>query len=287
MEALPEVAVADADEATMSIYQRIMRRSGTGTPALIFRHFAVFPGFLDWVWQAVGDEVESGQVLLQSLDAVARARALDLPPVSDADLARAGVDADGRLLLGAIFANYNRMNPMNYGLIAAIRELIARPGSRPAESTTVKESFARMPTPCPTLPPPVVVREMPADLQQTMSTLSAGIPAPGARVVPTLYRHLAIWPDFVRLIAPGLLAALEKGDVTARMHDLGTEMRPLTNDIWMRASERNLPRPPLDAPEAMVRTLDSFLIAIPQMIVVGAALEAAMPRSVPSWRGGA
>lgn len=277
METLPEVAVADADAATHAIYESIMKHSGTGTPALIFRHFAVFPGLLEWTWRAVGDDIRSGQVLLHSLDAVARTPRVELPPVGAEALAAAGVDAAGQALLGAIFANYNRMNPMNYSFISAIRDLIARPDAPADEAATLPPPAAKTPQPCPALPPPVNVAEMPDDLQQGVMQLSAAIPRAGAPVVPTLYRHLAIWPDLLRRLVPALLHAIERGDVTARVRELETEMNPLVASVTMRARQKHLPPAPLENPKAMVRTLDSFLVAIPQMIVIGAALEAAMP----------
>ena len=45
-EALREIAVKDADAETRHIYERIMTLTGVGSPALIYRYFAIFPGFL-------------------------------------------------------------------------------------------------------------------------------------------------------------------------------------------------------------------------------------------------
>ena len=59
-EALREIAVKDADAETRHIYERIMTLTGVGSPALIYRYFAIFPGFLPWVWEFVGPELESG-----------------------------------------------------------------------------------------------------------------------------------------------------------------------------------------------------------------------------------
>jgi len=280
MDTLSEVAVADADVATAAIYRSIMQHSGTGTPALIFRHFAVFPGFLDWTWRAVGEELESGQVILQALDAVARTRRVALPAIGARDLAAAGVDGAARPLLAGILASYNRMNPMNYSLIAAIRELIARPEARADDAAPLPPATARPLAPCPTLPPPVNVADMAEDLQQTMIALGKAIPSPGAQLVPTLYRHLAIWPELMRLLAPGLLAAIDSGVVAARMTELKAGMAPLVTSVTARARRKGLPPVPLDEPQAMLRTLDSFLVAIPQMTVIGAAIEAAMPPPV-------
>lgn len=286
MKTLPEVAVANADAATQAIYESIMKHSGTGTPALIFRHFAVFPGLLEWTWRAVGEDIRSGHVMLHALDAVARTPRVELPSIGSEALAAAGVDTAGQALLGAIFANYNRMNPMNYSLIAAIRELMASPKVPAEEVAPLPPPLARMPPPCPKLPPPVNVGELPSDLQQGVIRLSAAIPRAGAQVVPTLYRHLAIWPDLMRRLVPGILHAIENGDVTARMRELETEMQPLISSVTMHARQQALPPAPLEDPGAMVRTLDSFLFAIPHMIVIGTALEAALPPAVAARRDG-
>lgn len=277
MDTIAEVAVAEADAATRAIYQRIMQHSGTGTPALIFRHFAVHPGFLDWTWRAVGGEIESGRALRHAMDAVARAPRAELPAIGATELAGAGIDAGARRTLDAILTNYNRMNPMNFGLIAAIRQLISEqdPGAK-GDPLAFAEGGA-VPAPCPALPPPADVRDLPDDLRETLTALSAAIPDSGVQVVPTLYRHLAIWPDLLRLVAPGILAAMARGEIAARMAGLRAEMAPLVASVTARVRAKSLPPPPLEAPERMVRTLDSFLFAIPQMIVVGEALEASMP----------
>lgn len=281
MRTLPEIAVAEADAATLAIYRRIMAASGTGTPALIVRHFAVFPGFLDWVWQAVGGAIESGAVLARSREIVAGVRPLALPPVGSQALARAGIGAAERPLLDAILTSYNRMNPMNHSLIAAIRDLLARPGEGAGDAAPLPAAPAPAPPPVPALPPPVGVADMAEDLQATMAALSETIPGEGPRLVPTLYRHLAIWPDLMRLMAPPILAAIARGEVADRMARLDAGMAVLAARVGAGARASGLPPPPLDDVPGMVRTLDAFLVAIPQMTVIGAGIERALAVKIP------
>ncbi|MBI1398018.1 MAG: hypothetical protein GC151_18750 [Betaproteobacteria bacterium] len=277
MNDFPEVAVADANAETAAIFDRIMTCSGTGTPALIFRHFAVFPGLLDWAWRAIGDEFDGGRIVLHALDAVARTPRVALPRVEHPALVAAGLDGPDRALLAGMLRSYNRMNPMNHGLIAAIRDLIARPQAEAEAVAPLPPPSRRTLEPCPKLPPPVKVRDMPADLQQTVAALGAAIPDAHTGMVPTLYRHLALWPDLLRLLAPGILEAVRIGEVPARTHALEREMTPLVQHVIARARAKGLPPAPLADPEAMTRTLDTFLFAIPHMTVVGTAIEASLP----------
>ncbi|MBO6522049.1 MAG: hypothetical protein JJ900_17645 [Rhodospirillales bacterium] len=273
-ETLPEVAVRDAPPKIATIYERIMETTGVGSPALIYRHFAVFPGLLEWVWETVGPELESGRAISYALDAVSRTPVVPLPAVNIADMRADGVDAEAHRTVDAMLATYNRMNPVNLSLITAIRDLV-NPTAAPADVPPPPPAPAA-PTASPMkLPAPVNLQEMPDDLRETVLALSAAIPSPGTQVIPTLYRHLAIWPDFLRRLAPGLLEAMSRGDVEKQMDTLNANMRPLIADVAGRA--RDAAAPPLDDPAAMVRTLDSFLYTIPQLVVVGTALRAALP----------
>ncbi len=274
-ETLPEVAVRDASPEIAAIYERIMETTGVGSPALIYRHFAVYPGLLEWVWETVGPELENGHVLAHALDAVRATDVVPLPTVSADEMRSTGVDEAGQDMIGAMLTTYNRMNPVNLSLITAIRDLLD-PAARTAADPTPLPPVPDAPTVTPVkLPAPIDLAAMPVHVRQTVLALSAAIPSPGTQVIPTLYRHLAIWPDFLMHLAPGLLAAMKRGEVEARMNDLNDNMRPLIDDVASRAG--NAEPPKLDDPAAMVRTLNSFLYTIPQLVVVGTALRAALP----------
>lgn len=274
-ETLPEVAVRDATPEIAAIYERIMETTGVGSPALIYRHFAVYPGLLEWVWDTVGPELESGHALAHALDAVRATDVVPLPPVSQDEMRSTGVGEDDQKLIGAMLSTYNRMNPVNLSLITAIRDLIDPAADTAREPAPLKE-LPNTPAVTPVkLPAPIDLNAMPVHVRETVLALSAAIPSPGTQVIPTLYRHLAIWPDFLMHLAPGLLSAMRKGEVEARMNDLNTNMRPLIDDVASRARHAHPPK--LDDPAAMVRTLNSFLYTIPQLVVVGTALRAALP----------
>ncbi|MDC1213511.1 hypothetical protein N8000_03435, partial [Rhodospirillales bacterium] len=90
-EALREIAVKDADAETRHIYERIMTLTGVGSPALIYRYFAIFPGFLPWVWEFVGPELESGLLAGHALKNVDNLPIVQLPTVTAQDLIDCGI----------------------------------------------------------------------------------------------------------------------------------------------------------------------------------------------------
>ncbi len=277
--ALTEIAVTDADAETRHIYERIMTLTGVGSPALIYRHFAVFPGFLPWVWGFVGPELESGLLAGHALKNAEDLPVVPLPAVSAQNLKDCGIDTEAHALIDAILATYNRMNPINLALIAAIRNKLDVNFRRPSNAINLEMIEAPAPGPAHSLPAPLNVDTMTDELKAKIAELSAAIPSPGAQVTPTLYRHLAIWPKFVFHLAPGILTAIERGDVKERMEMLTHATQPLIQHVMQRADERQLPDAPLDDPAAMVRTLDTFAYVIPQLIVIGAALRQAIPAS--------
>lgn len=276
-QALSEVAVADASTETRAIYEKIMVATGVGSPALIYRHVAVFPGFLKWVWDLAGPEIESGHVVRHALAAADRVPTVSLPPITPTVFDETGVDGDARNTVRAMLATYNRMNPVNLAIFTTIRAMLDPSVAPPIGNTALPDvppAPAAAPIP---LPAPVDVAAMPEDLRKTVRALSSTIPIPdGAAVTPTLYRHFAIWPDFMRYLAPGLQSALDDGSIAAAMKQTIRELQPLIDDIRRRAASRNLPPAPLDDPLAMAHTIDSFLVMIPQLIVVGRALDAAI-----------
>lgn len=275
---LPEVPVSAADSNTRQIYERIMAATGVGSPALIYRHFAIYPGLLNWVWQIVGPPLESGRIAGHALKAVQDTAVVSLPAVSPDDMQACGVDAAAQQTIDAMLGTYNRMNPVNLSLVTAIRDMID-----PNAEAKTPSSLPAVEPPPPTvtvkLPAPLTLDEMRDDVRKAILELCATIPSPGTQVIPTLYRHLAIWPDFLMSLVPGLLTAMERGDVEARMADLNAAMQPLIISVTAEARAMNPPPPPLDDPQAMVRTLNSFLYTIPQLIIVGTALRAVIPPS--------
>lgn len=270
---LPEISAADASFDTKEIYDQIMTLTGVGSPALIYRHFAVFPGFLEWVWDIIGPELQNGHLVREAPAAVRRMEPISLPSMSKQDLADCGLSTSDIQLLAAMFATYNRMNPVNLGLITAIRMIIAGQVDKTKKIVSLPSAAPAEPATTMKLPAPINLGDMDTDVQETLLDISSSIPNTNGVVIPTLYRHLAIWPDLMRRLAPGIADAIASGDVHKKMEKTKETIDPLTQEIIGRALARNLGPAPVPDPAKMVETLDSFLVTIPQLIVLTLGLE--------------
>jgi hypothetical protein len=278
MTSFPEVHFADADPATLRVYRNLMTAAGSGSPALIFRHMATYPGLLDWIWAAVGADVEAGWPGVAVWQIVKDQGAVSLPAFTGDELADAGLDGDARTTVGHMLTSYNRMNPVNLIAVGAARALIAG-DDLPPPAQPFSEAPATPPAPPPDLPRPLKLAGLDAGLQAAIAGICRTIPkaeiagAP-VDVTPTMYLHFAHWPAFMHQVARRLDAALP--EIDAATHAFHAACRPLIGQLLAKAKARNPGPVPMADPTPLLRVMDTFAYVIPHMVVVGAALEAAL-----------
>ncbi|MEQ8507209.1 MAG: hypothetical protein RIB80_17950 [Rhodospirillales bacterium] len=270
MTTFPEVPMAKADPATLDIYRKLMTAAGSGSPALIFRHMAVYPGLLDWIWAAVGEDVEAGWPREAVWKLVKEQAIPPLPPFTAEELAGAGIDTQARQTIGHMLTSYNRMNPVNLIAVGAARALIAG-DDIPPPADAFSETPAAPPTPPPDLPPPLAMDSLDAGLRGAIDGICRTIPKSTADVTPTMYRHFAIWPPFMHLVADRLDAAMD--GIDGATHGFAARCRPLIGHLLAKAKTRSPGPLPMDDPAPLLTVLDTFAYVIPHMVVVGEALE--------------
>lgn len=272
-ETLPEIPADEAPPEIKAIYDQIMTLTGVGSPALIYRYYAVFPGLLEWVWDIIGPELKNGYLVREAPDAIKRMKAIDLPKISRQDLTDCGLTASDIEALSAMFATYNRMNPVNLALNAAILKMLASDVDRSTDVKALPPAARVEPATTMKLPAPIKLGDMDQSLQEIVIDISSAIPNTSGVVIPTLYRHVAIWPDLMRLMAPGIATAIASGNVDTQMSRTTDVIAPFTQEVVGRALARNIGPAPIPDPAKLVETLESFLITIPQLIVLGTALD--------------
>ncbi|UTW50978.1 hypothetical protein KFF05_13740 [bacterium SCSIO 12827] len=278
MTTFPEVHFADADPATLRVYRNLMTAAGSGSPALIFRHMATYPGLLHWIWAAVGDDVEAGWPGTAVWQIVADQGAVPLPAFTPDDLADADLDDAARQTVGHMLTSYNRMNPVNLIAVGAARALIAG-DDVPPPTHPFSEAAATPPAPPPDLPRPLKLAGLDDGLRGAITNICRTIPKAeiaGAHVdvTPTMYLHFAHWPQFMHLVAGRLDTALP--EIDAATHAFAADCKPLVGQLLAKAKARNPGPVPMDDPTPLIRVMDTFAYVIPHMVVVGAALAAAI-----------
>lgn len=259
----PEVHEADAPPQVAAIYAGLREAVGVPLVNLIWRHFAALPGggVLPWAWEAIRPVARAAALAEGTARMEAAVAALAGPGAVGAFPAATGEAA-------VVVEIYNRGNCTNLQLLTALRLAVA-------DETGVGGG---VPLPAgPPLPPlPAMPRLETLDpaTRAAVQALAALHGAEGATVVPSLYRHLALWPDLLPPLHAALAPLVHAGMIARGREALVAEARATAN--------RLLPalRPPPDAllaeqRPAVLAALDAFagrLIA--EMGTVGLLLRA-------------
>ena len=188
---LAEIREAEAPPAIAAIYAGLNEGVGIGQVNLIWRHAAALPGVLDWLWAQAAPALASGAA------AAARDRitaAITLP-------ASAPAPAAVPTGIAALVEVYHRGNATNLSLLTAI--LLRQQGTAPGAPMVPALRGPMLPTP----PPLPRLAALPPALQAQIHALTAAHGLSDGAVVPSLYLHLALWPDFLARL-PDMLAPL-------------------------------------------------------------------------------
>ena len=265
---LAELAERDATGEKAAIYAEMKRLGGVPMVALIFRHLATVPGALEWTWGAIGPAWRAGR-LQEAAWRIAREVPMEpLASISREALAALGVDDAALAEIRVVLDAYNRANPENMLSMLCLLRLLG--GSR---ASVVPD--ARAWTPPPASGPLVAMTDvtaMPREVSALLDLVAAPGDAGGPRVVQSLYRHLGHRPAFLALAVTLLRQRFDDGSIDRSVAAIRAAMNAAADDL-----ARSLSAPP--APDPAIRIVcERFSGAvIPQMIMVGALLERALP----------
>jgi hypothetical protein len=266
---LPELAERDATGEKAAIYAEIRRLGGVPMVALIFRHIATLPGGIEWAWGALGPAWRAGR-LQEAAWRIAREAPLEpIAPMRRQALAALGVDADGETEIRAALEAYNRANPENMlSVLCLLRLASGRHAAAPIDPRAWMP-----PLPPGPLAPMADVATMPREVSDLLDLVAAPGDPGGPRVVQSLYRHFVHRPAYLALAITLLRQRFDDGSIDRSVAAIQQKMGAAAD-----ALVRELSAPP--APHAGIRAVCERFggAVIPQMIVVGALLERALPR---------
>jgi hypothetical protein len=267
---LPEVHEAEAPPEVAAIYAGLRRAVGVPIVNLIWRHFATLPGVLPWAWEAargaIGSEtVAEGGARMAAL--VRAAPGLDLPAVGAALRA---LPAEERARVADVVRVYNRGNQVNLQVLSAVRRFVA---SGAAAGEARPQSDGEAPAPVAASVPPLPRIDDLTDAVRAEVAALAALHDPSDPVVPSLYRHLALWPGLLSPLHGALAPRFAEGRIAS--------LRDALLGVAEESAAALLPRltPPGPFPsehrDAVLRVLAVFpgkLIA--EMAAVGLMIEA-------------
>jgi hypothetical protein len=253
---LPEIREAEAPPAIAAIYAALNEGIGIGQVNLIWRHAAALPGVLDWLWAQAAPALASGAAAA-ARDGIAEAITLPTPAASQKPQDHAAI--------AALVEIYNRGNLTNLALLSAIllRAQGVAPGERPASAP--RGAMLQAPPPLPRL------AALPSTQQAQIRALTAAHGLSDAAVVPSLYLHLALWPNFLALL-PELLAPLQAEQGLVRTRNAAVEAARHAAP-GLIAALGAAPAPPAALPEFLTRLEVFVREVIPGMVPVGLFLR--------------
>lgn len=272
---LPEVREEEAPPEVAAIYAGLREAVGVPIVNLIWRHFATLPGVLPWAWETARGAIGSATVA-EGAERMARlVRAAPGLDLSAAGRAFRALPAEDRARVADVVRVYNRGNSVNLQVLSAVRRCIS--SGAPTGDAPPRAGGAPLAPVAASIPPLPRMDDLPGAARAEVSALAA-LHDPSDPVVPSLYRHLALWPGLL----PSLREALGPRFVEGRIASMRDSLLGVAEESAAALLPRLAPPGPFPAEhrDAVLRVLAVFpgkLIA--EMAGVGLALDAELSRA--------
>ena len=267
---LPEIREGDAPPEVAHIYEDIRRCMRLPLVNLIYRHFATLPDVLPRVWGLVRAMMLSGE-----LDAALGRmnRELPIPQLASFEPSMlADLGKDNQVAIRRVIETYNRGNGLNLIALTAIDLGVRQRRLRALEFMFSEAQPDHKGLPFPWLLKFAELAPKTADQVANIARLHGS----GSGVVPSLYLHLANWPEFLIAVGSRIGPLLKDGSIEHAR-------RTAVEFAYIEAEGLvlTLPSGPVIAelPEQAISTLERFIRqVIPEMLLIGLALENALSR---------
>ena len=237
---------------------------------LVYRHLATVPGALEWAWYTVGELFEEG---------VFAARSKVLVPTPE-DMTRhrlsmkaAGLSAAEAGQVIATLDAYNRANPMNALSLRVIA--LALESGRPATPVVL---VAPPPADLPALLPMMPLEGLDAATMALMHKLARLTTGRESRIIPSLFRHFAPWPELLRQMVDWMEELSDGGSIDDRAAGIFRMADDIARDIYgtLPVPGAGAILPDLDTRGTLVETIEMFPPTICRMIAIAGLLRPAL-----------
>jgi hypothetical protein len=262
---LPEIREDVAPADIKAIYAEMRRGMRLPLVNLIYRHLATIPGVLPHTWGWVREMMVSGDLEGRLVRMTQGLTVPSIAPFESSSLILS--EADGASVK-RVLEVYNRGNGLNVIALTAIKIGLHRFAvRRPAEAVKAGE-----PSPIPPLLKFSELKPDTADLVAKMAALHGGIEG----VIPSLYLHLANWPEFLAAACGQIAPLLKDGSVErARRAAVAAASTEAKDIVTLMQGQPEV----AGFPEQVLAVLDQFTTrVIPDMLPIGLALDRALRR---------
>jgi hypothetical protein len=284
---LPEVPESQATGSTAAIFADIKNSLQVPMVNLIYRHLATVPAGLEWAWCSIRPVVVDGTIpsAADRLTQVLRDGASLSDRCATLALDHFATDPNDAIEVKRILDSYNRANPQNLIIVLSLLELLTSERRSDAWLPVAEFSPGSPPrghgSPCAALPPMIDPSDLAAPIVKLIASVGVGRGDREEVLIPSLYRQLARWPQFLveelgRLKSPSSMRRIDEADaeISARAHAAANHIvhGPDTGIARFRS-----PAPPVRG--RLIAQLSHFADGtISKMIVMGESLASAASR---------
>jgi hypothetical protein len=255
-----ELIESEAPPEISLVYDELRTAIGIPVVNLIWRHLASLPDVLSWAWTTVRP-VTGSTILAEGINQL---EAIALKNVAHSAALFPAIPDDAM----AVVETYNRGNCINLQLLTALRRAVAGEPTGNGGHLPIAVPLTRLPR-IPVMPR---MEALDPSVRAIVLDLAALHGAAKNGVVPSLYRHLALWPGLLPDLYRACAQLMTDGSIPR-----GREALLLGSDA---ISSRLLPalRPPNEFPRsqkpAVLRALKTFTGSlIAEMSMVGLLLR--------------
>lgn len=269
MDRLAEIRESEAPVAIAAVYDDIKKATGIPQVNLIWRHLATRPEMLAWAWDVVRPVYLDGRLA----DAIA---ALDIS-LDGWDMQPnwqpiwANLDAADSVVLQEVLAFYNRGNAANLvGLTTLVRAAGSTlPQRPPGQAAPQPSETPASGVEIPPLPKPDTIAPEVFKLVQDLAVRQGGA---ALGVTPSLYLHLALWPDAMTAAHARVKPLLATPEWQRRFDRL-VASAGVAGDRLAATLDSAVTAPPEAVRAPFIRTIERFVGAtIPEMVLIGRLL---------------
>ncbi|MDX6463613.1 MAG: hypothetical protein QOH35_3813 [Acidobacteriaceae bacterium] len=247
---LAEIPEAEAVGEVATIYRRIKEVQGSPVVNLIWRHLATIDGALAWAWPLAEDARSKIEITMKPmLDFIDRCVAghglgvkLGAPPPTAVEVLRA-------------YERGNCWNLLATTILAAVRTGVSPPGggSEPVHFVPILSSV------------PALLRYGELDDRQRaqVDELSGVGPGSSSGVRPSLWLHLANWPDLLDEVAASCPSVLASAGFNAACDGVLEHATALLGLAPLRVAP---------VPASIDQAIGAFRQRLPEMLLMGRVL---------------
>lgn len=259
---LPEIREEAAEPETRALYADIKSVMGVPFVNLVHRYLATIPGALPYAWAVARPAMLDGRMdrwVATMLGATA------WPRVEAAAAVRAALPDPAQAQAALAIVNvYNRANPRNVIAFGAIARFMADPSIPLADGPPPLELGP--PAPPAPMPPLAVYAELAPPVQAAIADLATREHIERDGIVPSLFLHLAAWPQLLTALRDALAPMLASGAMDAAIASIVAAARGPQSEL----RSPSMPRSVAAQRESIGVTLAAFAGAgMPRMVVFG------------------